>query len=43
MSASGFGRGAEPATYALIGLNVLAFLAELFGGGGRQRWVAAAR
>ena len=34
VSASGFGRGSEPATYALIALCVLAFLAELFGGGG---------
>jgi membrane associated rhomboid family serine protease len=33
VSASGFGQGAEPATYVLIGLNVLAFLAEMLGGG----------
>jgi len=34
VTTSGFGRGSEPATYALIGLNVLAFLAGLLGGGG---------
>jgi membrane associated rhomboid family serine protease len=34
VSASGFGSGAEPATYVLIGLNVLAFLADMLGGGG---------
>jgi membrane associated rhomboid family serine protease len=34
VSAGGFGQGAEPATYALIGLNALAFLAEMLGGGG---------
>jgi membrane associated rhomboid family serine protease len=28
-----FGQGAEPATYVLIGLNVLAFLASVLGGG----------
>jgi membrane associated rhomboid family serine protease len=33
VAASGFGQGAEPATYVLIGLNVLAFLAEMLGGG----------
>src|SRR5688572_13555875 len=34
VSFGGFGRGAEPATYVLIGLNVLAFVAELVAGGG---------
>jgi len=29
----GFGQGAEPATYVLIGLNVVAFIAEILGGG----------
>lgn len=33
VSAGGFGQGAEPATYVLIGLNVIAFLAEIMGGG----------
>lgn len=33
VSTSGFGQGAEPATYVLIGLNVLAFLASVLGGG----------
>ena len=32
-SAGGFGQGAEPATYVLIGLNVIAFVAEIVGGG----------
>jgi membrane associated rhomboid family serine protease len=30
----GFGQGAEPATYVLIGLNVIAFVAEMLAGGG---------
>jgi len=34
VSLGGFGQGAEPATYVLIGLNVIAFVAELLGGGG---------
>jgi membrane associated rhomboid family serine protease len=34
VSFGGFSRGAEPATYVLIGLNVLAFVAELVAGGG---------
>lgn len=34
VTAGGFGRGAEPATYFLIGLNVIAFAAEVLGGGG---------
>jgi membrane associated rhomboid family serine protease len=34
VSAGGFGQGAEPATYVLIGLNVIAFVAEILGGGG---------
>jgi membrane associated rhomboid family serine protease len=33
VTAGGFAQGAEPATYVLIGLNVLAFLAEMLGGG----------
>jgi len=33
VTTSGFAQGAEPATYALIGLNVLAFLASMLGGG----------
>ena len=33
VTTSGFGQGAEPATYVLIGLNVLAFLASILGGG----------
>ncbi len=33
VSAGGFGQGAEPATYVLIGLNVLVFLASVLGGG----------
>lgn len=33
VSVGGFGQGAEPATYVLIGLNVVAFIAELVGGG----------
>ncbi len=34
VSASGFGQGAEPATYVLIGLNVIAFVGEILAGGG---------
>ena len=34
VSFGGFGSGAEPATYVLIALNALAFVAELVGGGG---------
>lgn len=33
VTTGGFGQGAEPATYVLIGLNVIAFLAEILGGG----------
>src|SRR5215212_2452664 len=33
VAAGGFAQGAEPATYVLIGLNVLALLASLLGGG----------
>ena len=33
VSPSGFGRGAEPATYVLIGLNVIAFVGEILAGG----------
>jgi membrane associated rhomboid family serine protease len=32
VATSGLGQGAEPATYVLIGLNVIAFLAEMLGG-----------
>jgi membrane associated rhomboid family serine protease len=42
VTATGFGSGAEPATYALIGLNVLAFLAEMLGGGGASALGGAA-
>jgi membrane associated rhomboid family serine protease len=34
VTAGGFGQGAEPATYTLIGLNVIAFVGELIAGGG---------
>ena len=34
VTAGTFGSGAEPATYVLIGLNVIAFVAEMLGGGG---------
>lgn len=34
VSLGGFGGGAEPATYVLIALSALAFVAELVGGGG---------
>lgn len=34
VSFGGFGSGAEPATYVLIALNVIAFLAEMLAGGG---------
>ncbi len=34
VSFGGFGGGAEPATYVLIALNALAFIAEILGGGG---------
>ena len=33
VSATGFGQGAEPATYALIGVNVIAFVGEVLAGG----------
>ena len=34
VSFGGFGGGARPATFVLIGLNALAFVAEIVGGGG---------